>query len=72
MLFVQMILINLKNTLKKLKIAIKSNLTDELSNFYYSLSRMNLRYKGNMCDSIDLMKKAIKLESTDKTKNGRI
>lgn len=49
-------------------IATKSKLTDELSNFYYSLARMNLRYKGNMCDSIDLMKKAIKLESTDKTK----
>ncbi|MCU9807479.1 hypothetical protein LEQ06_04355 [Paraclostridium sp. AKS46] len=50
------------------KIATKSNLTDELSNFYYSLARMNLRYKGSMCDSIDLMKKAVKLESTDKTK----
>lgn len=50
------------------KIATKSNLTDELSNFYYSLARMNLRYKGSMSDSIDLMKKAIKLESTDKTK----
>lgn len=50
------------------KIATKSNLADELSNFYYSLARMNLRYKGNICDSIDFMKKAIKLESTDKTK----
>ena len=29
---------------------------------------MNLRYKGSMCDSIDLMEKAIKLESTDTTK----
>lgn len=50
------------------KIATKSNLTDELSNFYFSLARMNLRYKGSMCDSIDLMEKAIKLESTDTTK----
>lgn len=50
------------------KIATKSNLTDELSNFYFSLARMNLRYKGSMCESIDLMEKAIKLESTDTTK----
>lgn len=50
------------------KIATKENLDDELSNFYFSLARMNLRYKGSMCDSIELMEKAIKLESTDTTK----
>lgn len=50
------------------EIAVKSNLTDELSNFYFSLARMNLRYKGSMCKSIELMEKAIDLDITDKTK----
>lgn len=60
---------NFKIYFKEAKtIATKSNLNDELSNFYFSLARINLRYKGNIQDSIDLMEKAIKLESTDKTK----
>lgn len=50
------------------KIAMKENLTDELSNLYYSLSKINLRLKGTICNSIDLMEKAIDLESTDDTK----
>lgn len=49
-------------------IALKENLSNELSNFYFSLAKRNLRYKGNVCKSIELMEKAIDLEITDKTK----
>lgn len=49
-------------------IALKENLSNELSNFYFSLAKRNLRYKGSLCKSIELMEKAIDLEITDKTK----
>lgn len=53
---------------KAKSIALKENLSDELSNFYFSLAKRNLRHKGSMCKSIELMERAVKLESTDKTK----
>ncbi|WGX74441.1 GGDEF domain-containing protein [Paraclostridium bifermentans] len=49
-------------------IALKENLSDELSNFYFSLAKINLKFKENMCKSIALMEKAIDLEITEKTK----
>lgn len=53
---------------KAKEIAIREKSTDELSNFYFTLAKIDLKLTGSMCKSIDLMEKAIEFESTEETK----